>query len=81
MHGRYWLFATGVALRLGVLLALVLTPASAALRSAAIRVAPAYTTLAVAVYVAFLVVAFELLVLPLGDGSWIGPRASCCRWR
>jgi STE24 endopeptidase len=66
MHGRYWLFATGVAQRLGVVLALVVTPASAALRSAAIRAAPAHPTLAVAVYVAFLVVAFELLVLPLG---------------
>jgi STE24 endopeptidase len=66
MQGRYWLFGAGVALRLGVLLALVLTPASAALRGAAVRVAPAHPTLAVAVYVAFLVIAFELLVLPLG---------------
>jgi STE24 endopeptidase len=66
MHGRYWLFAAGVTLRLSGLLLLALTPASAALRTLAVRLAPAHPTLAVAIYVALLAVAFELLLLPLG---------------
>jgi STE24 endopeptidase len=65
MHGRYWLYAAGIALRLGVLSVLILTPASAALRSLAVRLAPGHPTLAVAVYLAILLVGLELLVLPL----------------
>lgn len=64
--GRYWLFAAGTGLRLAALLLLVLTPASAALRNLAVRLAPAHPALAVAIYVALLVVIFELLTLPLG---------------
>lgn len=66
MRGRYWLFAVGVAVRLAALLVLVLTPASAALRSLAVRLAPSRPTLAVAIYAALLIVGAELLVLPLG---------------
>jgi STE24 endopeptidase len=66
MHGRYWLFAAGTALRLAALGLLVLTPASAALRNVAVRLAPAHPAVAVAVYTALLVVAFEVLTLPLG---------------
>jgi STE24 endopeptidase len=66
MHGRYWLFAAGMALRAGFLLLLVFTPASAALRSLAVRLAPAHPAVAVAIFVALLVVGFELLMLPLG---------------
>jgi STE24 endopeptidase len=64
--GRYGIFAGATALRLAILLMLVLTPASAALRSLAVRAVPAYPSLAVAVYVALLVVLFELVTLPLG---------------
>ncbi len=64
--GRYWLFAAGTAIRLAALLLLVGTPASAALRNLAVRLAPAHPALAVAIYVALLVVVFELLTLPLG---------------
>ncbi len=66
MGGRYWLFAGGTALRLAALLLLVFTPASAALRNLAVRLAPAHPALAVAIYVALLVLVFELLTLPLG---------------
>ncbi len=66
MHGRYWLFAAGTLLRLAGLALLVFTPASAALRNAAVRLAPAHPALAVAVYISLLVVAFEVLTLPLG---------------
>jgi len=66
MHGRYWLFAAGTALRLAALGLLVLTPASAALRNLAVRLVPAYPAVAVAAYIALLVVAFEVLTLPLG---------------
>ena len=61
-HGRYWLFAAGLA----ALAALVFTPASAALRNLAVRLAPAHPAVAVAIYIALLVVGSELLTLPLG---------------
>jgi STE24 endopeptidase len=64
--GRYWLFAGGTSLRLLVLVLLVVTPASAALRNLAVRLAPAQPAVAVAIYIAMLVLAFELLSLPLG---------------
>lgn len=66
MGGRYWLFAAGIALRLAILLVLVGTPASAALRDLAVRLAPTRPAVAVALYVALLVLVFELLALPLG---------------
>ncbi|HSB71238.1 MAG TPA: M48 family metallopeptidase [Candidatus Methylomirabilis sp.] len=64
--GRYWLAAAGIALRLAALLMLVATPASAALRNLAVRVSPSRPAVAVAIYLAFLVVAYQLLTLPLG---------------
>ncbi len=64
--GRYWLFAGGIALRLAVLALLVATPASAALRNLAVRLSPARPAVAVAVYIALLVLLFELLTSPLG---------------
>ncbi|MEK7204789.1 MAG: M48 family metallopeptidase [candidate division NC10 bacterium] len=66
MGGRYWLFAGGTALRLLVLVLLVVTPVSAALRNLAVRLAPTRPAVAVAIYIAMLVLAFELLTLPLG---------------
>ncbi len=66
MGGRYWLFAAGTTLRLAALLILVLTPASATLRNLAVRLAPAHPALAVTIYLALLVLVFELLTLPLG---------------
>ena len=66
MHGRYWLFTAGTLLRLAALGLLVLTPASAALRNVAVRLTPAHPAVAVAVYIALLVVDFEVLTLPLG---------------
>lgn len=66
MVGRYWLFAGGTTLRLAVLALLAATPASAALRNFAVRLSPARPALAVAVYIALLVLLFELLTLPLG---------------
>jgi STE24 endopeptidase len=66
MQGRYWLFAAGTALRAGFLLALVFTPASAALRGLAVRLAPAHPATAVAIFIALLVLGFELFMLPLG---------------
>ena len=66
MDGRYWLFAAGTILRLGLLLALVLTPLSATLRNAAVRIVPAHPAVAVALYIAFLVTLSELCLLPLG---------------
>jgi len=65
-HGRSWLFAAGTLLRIVLLAFLVLTPASAALRNLAVRLTPAHPAVAVAVYTALLVTAFELLTLPLG---------------
>lgn len=65
-HGRYWLFGAGTLLRLAALGLLVLTPASAALRNAAVRLCPAHPAVAVAVYIALLVVVLEVLTLPLG---------------
>ena len=64
--GRLWLFATGAALRLTALTLLVVTPGSAALRNLAVRLSPARPTVAVAIYLALLVLLFELLTLPLG---------------
>jgi STE24 endopeptidase len=64
--GRYWLFAGGTALRFLFLVLLVVTPASAALRNLAVRLAPAQPAVAVAIYIVMLVLAFELLTLPLG---------------
>lgn len=66
MRGRYWLFAAGTALRIAALALLVFTPASAALRGAVVRLAPARPGLAVALYLAALLLVFELLMLPLG---------------
>ena len=64
--GRYWLFAAGTALRLAALALLIATPASAALRNVAVRLSPARPAVAVAIYIALLVLIFELLILPLG---------------
>lgn len=64
--GRYWLFAAGTALRLAALVILIVTPTSAALRNLAVRLSPARPAVAVAIYIAFLVLIFELLTLPLG---------------
>jgi len=64
--GRYWLFAAGTALRLAALALLILTPASASLRNLAVRLSPARPAVAVAIYIALLVLIFELLTLPLG---------------
>lgn len=64
--GRYWLFAAGTALRLAALALLIATPASAALRNLAVRLSPARPAVAVAIYIALLVLIFELLTLPLG---------------
>jgi STE24 endopeptidase len=64
--GRYWLFAAGTALRLAALALLIVTPASSALRNLAVRLSPARPAVAVAIYVALLVLIFELLTLPLG---------------
>lgn len=65
-YGRYWLAASGMTLRLSVLLLLVLTPASAAIRNLAVRLSPSRPALAVAISVALLVLVFELVTLPLG---------------
>jgi STE24 endopeptidase len=64
--GRYWLFAAGTVLRLAALALLIVAPASAALRNLAVRLSPARPAVAVAIYVALLVLIFELLTLPLG---------------
>ncbi len=64
--GRYWLFAAGMLLRLAALAVLVFTPASAAFRNLAVRLTPAHPAVAVAVYIALLTVAFEIVTLPLG---------------
>ena len=66
MDGRYWLFAAGTALRLAALACLIFTPASASLRNLAVRLSPAHPAVAVAIYIALLELAFELLTLPLG---------------
>jgi STE24 endopeptidase len=64
--GRYWLFAAGTLLRLGILALLVFSPASATLRNLAVHCAPARPAVAVAVYLVFLVLLSQLLALPLG---------------
>ena len=66
MQGRYWLFAVGTFLRLAVLAVLVFTPTSAALRTLAVRLTPAHPAVAVAIYIALLTAAFEIVTLPLG---------------
>lgn len=63
--GRYWLFGLGTLLRLVALALLVFTPASAALRGLAVRLAPARPAAAVALYLALLVLGAWLLTLPL----------------
>ncbi|HTP29282.1 MAG TPA: M48 family metallopeptidase [Anaeromyxobacteraceae bacterium] len=63
--GLYWLAAVGIALRLGLLLLLVFTPASAALRSLALRWSRGHSVLATALYLSLLVIGYELLILPL----------------
>lgn len=65
-EGLYWLAAAGVTLRLGALLVLVFTPASAALRTLALRWSRGRPAVATALYVVLLVVGFKLLTLPLG---------------
>lgn len=64
--GRYWLFAAGTGLRVGFLALLVFSPASAALRNLAVRCAPAHPAVAVALYLLFLVLLSQLVMLPLG---------------
>lgn len=66
MHGRYRLFVAGTLLRLAILVLLVASPASAALRSLAVRLSPARPAVAVVIFIAFLVLLFEVLALPLG---------------
>ena len=63
--GRYWLILVGITLRLGALLILVLTPASARLRTVALRCSRGRAAVAAALYVVLLVVGFQLLMLPL----------------
>ena len=65
-EGRYWIAAAAIALRLLILVLLVLTPASANLRNLAVRLVPSRPAVAVAVYLALLVVIYEVLTLPLG---------------
>jgi STE24 endopeptidase len=65
-QGRYWLFAAGTLLRLALLVFLVATPASAALRNLAVRMTPAHPAVAAAAYIALLALAFEIITLPLG---------------
>ncbi|HYL79808.1 MAG TPA: M48 family metallopeptidase, partial [Candidatus Acidoferrum sp.] len=64
--GRYWIAAVAIALRLAILVLLVVTPASAGLRNLAVRLVPARPAVAVAIYLALLVVIYEILTLPLG---------------
>jgi STE24 endopeptidase len=66
MGGRYGFFAAGILLRIAALAFLIVTPASAMLRSLAVRLSPAHPSVAVAIYIALLVVLAELLTLPLG---------------
>jgi STE24 endopeptidase len=63
--GLYWLIAGGIALRLGLLLLLVLTPASATLRSLALRWSRGRPATATALYLILLVLGYELFTLPL----------------
>lgn len=64
--GRYWLAAAAIAFRLAILVLLVVTPGSAGLRNLAVRLAPSRPAVAVAIYLALLVVIYEALTLPLG---------------
>jgi STE24 endopeptidase len=64
-EGLYWLAAAGIALRLGVLLLLVFTPASATLRSLSLRWSRGRQAVATALYLFLLVLGNELLTLPL----------------
>jgi STE24 endopeptidase len=63
--GLYWLVAAGIALRLGLLLLLVVTPASAALRTLTLRCSRGHPVAATALYLSLLVIGYELLTLPL----------------
>ena len=63
--GSYWLFAAGLALRLGGLLVLVFTPASAALRTWALRHARERALAAAGLYALVVVLGLALLALPL----------------
>jgi len=64
-QGGYWLFAAGLAVRSGALLVLVFTPASAALRTWALRRTRGRVTAATALYAAVVVVGLAVLSLPL----------------
>lgn len=66
MGGRYRFAAAGILLRLVGLVLLIVTPASSMLRNVAVRLTPAHPSVAVAIYIALLVVLAELLTLPLG---------------
>ena len=61
----YWLFAAGLAVRLGVLLVLVLTPASAALRTWALRRTGGRPLVATALYATVVVLGITVLRLPI----------------
>jgi len=65
-EGIYWLAAAGITLRLGALLVLVFTPASAALRTLARQCTRGRPAVATALYVVLLAVGFKLLTLPVG---------------
>ena len=58
MYGRYWLFVAGTLVRLAILGLLITSPASAALRNFAVRLSPTRQALAVAIFIAFLVLLF-----------------------
>ncbi|HTU03390.1 MAG TPA: hypothetical protein VMG58_16290, partial [Candidatus Sulfotelmatobacter sp.] len=63
--GGYWLFAAGVAVRLGGLLLLVFTPAAAALRTWVLRRTRGRLVAAAALYAVVVVLGLALLGLPL----------------
>ncbi len=64
-EGLYWLATIGITLRLGFLLFLVFTPASAILRSLLLRWSRERQPVATALYLVALVLGYELLTLPL----------------
>jgi STE24 endopeptidase len=63
--GAGWLFLAGLAVRIGVLLGLVLTPASAALRTWALTRTGGRPLRATALYMAVVVIGIALLRLPI----------------
>jgi len=65
MHGRYWLFRSGRSAPRGAGGSRV-HATSAALRNLAVRLTPAHPAVAVAIYIALLTAAFEIVTLPLG---------------